>query len=177
VFVSSLLYSGDLGGLDGADEKCRALADAADLPDPEGFRAWLSDGSESPNTRFQGIAVADRPYMLLSGKIVAGSFAELTQDGPRTGIAITETGEAAFDEFAWTNTSPFGDQFSFSDHCDGWKSASNMLPARAGYNALAVEFGPDFQAWKQQRYWTSRTDDQCDSLYRLYCFEDEPAEG
>lgn len=177
VFISSLSYSGDLGGVAGADEKCRALADAADLPDPESFRAWLSDGSESPNSRFQGIAVADRPYVLLSGKIVAESYVDLTQNGPHTGIAITETGETVFDEFVWTNTSPFGDQVSFNDHCGGWDSASALGVARVGYNALAVEFGPDFQAWKQQRYWTSFLDDQCHKLYRLYCFEDAPAEG
>lgn len=177
VFLSSELYDGDLGGLDGADAKCRALAEAADLPDPENFRAWLSNGGVSPSTRFEGVAVVGRPYILLTGKIVADSFAELTQNGPRTGISVTETGATLSDKYVWTNTTAVGDPYSFSVHCDGWTSASGVYSAHIGYNALAVEFGPDFQEWKQQRLWTSFTDDNCENPYRLYCVEDGPAEG
>jgi hypothetical protein len=50
VFVSSVAYTGNLGGLDGADAKCAALALAANLPGQ--FKAWLSDSTGSPSTRF-----------------------------------------------------------------------------------------------------------------------------
>lgn len=173
VFITSETYTGELGGLAGADDRCQSLAEAAGLENPQNFRAWLSDGIASPHTRFQGIDITDEPYILLSGRVVADNFADLTQNGPRTGISITETGEAVFEQLVRTNTSAFGDLYSFNDHCAGWTSASAMHKARVGYNALAVEFGPAFQQWKQQRLWTSFTDASCSySDYRLYCFED-----
>lgn len=50
VFVTSQTYTGNLGGLAGADAQCNLLAKAAGL---EGsYLAWLSDATESPSTRF-----------------------------------------------------------------------------------------------------------------------------
>ncbi len=48
VFVTSTIYSADLGGIVFADAECQARADAAGLSGV--FRAWLSDGMDSPLT-------------------------------------------------------------------------------------------------------------------------------
>lgn len=177
VFVSSAAYPGDLGGLVGADLKCRNLAAAAGLADATHFRAWLSDGVSSPAARFGGVELTGEPYMLLDGRVVADSFAELVGSGPRTGISVTETGEAVFDEPVWTNTSPFGGVFSASNHCAGWSSSSAQVFARRGYNAVAQENGPAWEAWKSERYWTSLETRVCDATFRLYCFADGPGDA
>src|SRR5262245_28852596 len=52
------------------------------------------------------------PYVRLDGRIVGGSFLEITTLGLRTGISITEQLSAVFDERVWTNTSAFGERFS-----------------------------------------------------------------
>ena len=62
------------------------------------FRAWLSGGFESPANRFELTALSGIPYVQLNGTIVADSFAELVDDGPRTGISVTETGEMLVQE-------------------------------------------------------------------------------
>ena len=52
MFITDNQFTGDLGGLDGADDKCQGEADGAD--DLAGtYRAWLSDFTGSPSTRFE----------------------------------------------------------------------------------------------------------------------------
>src|SRR4051794_30232839 len=52
VFITSGGYSGDMGGLQGADQICQALASTARLKGT--YKAWLSDSTpSSPSTRFR----------------------------------------------------------------------------------------------------------------------------
>ena len=52
VFVTSETYTGNLGGVAGADDKCQALADQAGLPGV--YMAWIADSvpASAPATRF-----------------------------------------------------------------------------------------------------------------------------
>lgn len=172
VFLTSETYAGDLGGVSGADLKCRALAAAAGLAAAEKFRAWLSDGAQSPLTRFTQIDVVGAPYILLTGRIVAASFAELVGEGPRTGISVTEQGESLFAVYGWTNTTAFGEPFSAMNHCAEWTSSSAQFTARQGLNALVLEEGPNFDTWRSDRLWTSFLGQACNVARYLYCFED-----
>jgi hypothetical protein len=177
VFVTSVAYEGNLGGLSGADLKCKSLAAAGGLAEATHFRAWLSDGFNSPATRFEEVDISGNPYLLLDGRVVADSFSELVESGPRTGISITETGQSLTDVLVWTNTSPFGEVFSPVDHCAGWLSADVGEQARGGYNALAQQMGPAWETWKSERRWTSYLTTSCNQPVQLYCFEDGPGGG
>lgn len=172
VFVSSKTYTGALGGISGADLKCRTLAVAAGLENAFAFRAWLSDSDESPESRFQQIDLTDAPYVRLDGRIVAADFSELIELGPRTGIALTEQGEAIFEGFVWTNTTAFGQTFSATNHCSEWSSEGPFLQAQFGVNAVELETGPLWDAWRTNRFWTSFASQECQTSRRLYCFED-----
>ena len=172
VFVSSATYTGDLGGISGAHLKCQTLAEAAGLANPQTFRAWLSDHVHSPSVGFSEIDLLDSPYILLNGQILAANFVELVETGPRTGLAITETGAPIFGAYVWTNTSAFGEGFSPTNHCNAWLSNTNDAPARLGYNALADEVGPNFDTWRKERLWTSALVQSCALSNHLYCFED-----
>lgn len=108
----------------------------------------------------------------MSGLVVADDFTELSDLGPRTGISRTELGTAIFDEWVWTNTSAFGGVFSATPHCAAWTSNSPQLHARAGQNALAVEAGPEWQTWRDERWWTSFSSRLCDQQAHLYCVDD-----
>lgn len=172
VFVSSATYTGDLGGLSGADLKCRNLAAAAGLDNATTFRAWLSDTFEWPASRFQQTQLVGAPYALLNGEIVAHSFTDLVNSGPLTGISVTEKGEAIFERLVWTNTSAFGERFSPVDHCDNWTAGTFEPSARIGRNSLAVQAGPAWDAWQMERHYTSFAALTCNWAHRLYCFED-----
>ena len=176
VFLSSTTYDGAIYGLPWADFECQNLALWSGLEHPEHYRAWLSDGVYSPNTRFEhtedGI-----PYILLNGRIFAGDYVELVTEGPRTGLAITEDGDMLAGARAWTNTDPGGFLRSVVNHCAGWTLADAQFVAQTGLNAVAVEDGPIWDDWKDWHRWTAHADQNCQTEAHLYCFADGPADG
>ena len=101
VFVSSQLYTGNLGGLPGADAKCQQLAVQAGLTGT--FRAWLSDGQNSPSSRFVKSSV---PYVLPDGKQIAKSWTDLTDGILLAPINLTEKKTAPPPDAATCNTKP-----------------------------------------------------------------------
>ena len=172
VFVSSEAYSGSLGGISGGDLKCRTLAMAAGIQNASSFRAWLSDSSSSPATRFKSLDVLDVPYILPDGRMLAADFNELIDLGPRTGISVTEMAQVVFEQPVWTNTTAFGEVFSATNHCSEWTAETIEQKSRFGINALELEDGPLWDTWHADRYWTSYSTLSCTTPRRLYCFED-----
>jgi hypothetical protein len=172
LFITRQQFDGDLGGVSGADLKCHAAASAAGLPNANMYRAWISDNFQSPETRFDQWDLPGVPVILHGGLVVADDLLDLVDNGPRTGIARTELGEAVFKQRVWTTTSAFGEIFSIDDHCDNWLAAGGGFEARRGLNALDVEDGPDWDDWRSQRWWTSYASLICSQSARLYCIDD-----
>lgn len=170
-FVTAAAFSGDLGGLFGADLKCRAAATAAGLPEPERFHALLSTGDVDAKTRFKTVAAA-LPYVLVTGKKFADNFASLLTDGPLDeGIAATETGAPIYKNNVATNTAPGGGSFSPDQHCQGWTSADAAFKARIGLNALPAN-APDLPQWQSEQWWIGALAWLCDKKdLHLYCLE------
>jgi hypothetical protein len=116
VFVSSITYPGDLGGVVGGDVKCQAHADAANLGGS--WLAWLSDTMGTPSTRFEQSAV---PYVLVGGEEVAADWADLTDGTLTAPIDQDEDGTqlpVADMAFVWTGTNADGAQTGGS--CSEW---------------------------------------------------------
>lgn len=90
VFVSSVMFTGDLGGLLGADAECQALAVAAGLPGT--YMAWLSTAVESPSTR---MTPSPDPYVRVDGVEVAPNWAGLVDGTLDVPINLTELGGPA----------------------------------------------------------------------------------
>jgi len=161
VFVTSTTYDGNLGGLAGADAKCQARADAAALTGT--FRAWLSDATGSPSTRFTRSAVA--PYVLVDGTVIAGNYTALTSGSLEHPIDQTETSgappiEPIFGHAAvWSGTSDSG-TLQWNDHtCSNWTSSDGAGKAILG-NPIA------------STYWSfAWGDSPCNRMQPLYCFE------
>lgn len=155
-FVSSVKYTGDLGGLGGADGKCDELARKAGLKGR--FRAWLSDGVEGPAARFT--AFGGR-YRLRDGTVVAEEgLVDLTM-GLTVAINQDENGVLA-NATVWTNTLPDGTPMSNVDHCSNWNSDDAMYGGSVG------------DSTKADADWTDFFPDQtCDSEFALYCFQDQ----
>ena len=170
-FVTVAMFTGDLGGLFGADLKCQAAAAAAGLAEPERFHALLSTGDVDAKTRFKQVA-ASLPYVLVTGKKFADNFTALIEAGPLDeGISITETGAALYERYVVTNTAPGGSSFSPDQHCQGWTSADPAYKARVGLNAVPVD-APEWPTWAKQQAWIGAASDSCDTAkFRLYCLE------
>jgi hypothetical protein len=138
VFVTSQIYTGDLGGLLGADAKCQSLATAAHLTGT--YRAWLADVDGSPSTRFSR---EGHPYHLVDGTLVADDWTDLTSGNLRHAIDLTETGgpppasvgicdtsPEASRYLVWTETGPDGS--GGGDACGEWTDSLSEGSAVGG---------------------------------------------
>lgn len=155
VFVSSLPYQGDLGGLDGADAKCQGLANAA-LPKPVGtFRAWLSTDKESAaehiGPEFTGI------YELTNGTAVAVGLKGLTNPPLINAIDRNEKGTPFVVVGVWTGTGANG--MAFGSHCNSWQSPGIQPTATTGVSS------------SKDGTWTNMLEQTCSGSNHLYCFE------
>ena len=123
IFVTSISFTGDLGGLEGADAKCQADAVRPGSVVPAGtYRAWLSDETESPNTRF---TKSFDPFVLLDGTRVADDYLDLTHGYLQHPINIDSNGKRLGRVLFWTGTKADGTSVSASVMCDGWTANGN----------------------------------------------------
>jgi len=153
VFVTSTTHQGNFGGLTAADAICQQQAQAANLPGT--YKAWLSDSTNSPDTRF---VKSPGPYHLVDGTTVADNYADLTDAPLDAVIDRTEFGQAVSTPFeCWTYTDSDGRAFSGIDHCSNWASTSGE-----GHYGAAITTSHN---------WTNWNSDPCSKDHRLYCFQ------
>ena len=161
VFVTSGRYSGDLGGLSGADEKCMAHARAAQLPGT--FKAWLSDDTDTAARR---LVHTDLPYMTVGGGLVATSWIDLTDGYLVTSINTDEFGSVVGssvtgDTLVWTGTNITGEStLTTGQVCENWTVSSGSSYGHGG------KFDVTFY-----RSWTQSFGATCTHLCRLYCVQ------
>jgi Collagenase NC10 and Endostatin len=165
VFLTSTTYKGGaLGGLDGADAKCQARAVAAGLAGT--YRAWLSDSTGSPSSRFTRHGA---PYALVNGSVVANDWAGLTSGSLRHAINVTELGgppptstTVCGGSYVWTDTDASG-QLELSETCGDWSDVNGD--------------GTRWGLATSQVVWTSSCTAAlagmggCGTLAPLYCFQ------
>jgi hypothetical protein len=193
IFVTSLEVSvgarppeGFLGVAD-ASSLCTLLANKNGLKGQ--FRAWLSDEQADP-PGYPGVAEANvppstGPFVMLDNRLVALSYAELRDAGPRVAISVTETGVTLpevlppgngapptpgtpctqLDGLVWTGGPTTLGATIFAPECSRWAAPSPDLTGSVG------SIVKDRLAW----VWTCQL--SCTSRARLYCFEasDVPA--
>ncbi len=172
-FLTHATYSGSLGGLAGADEKCKTAAMMAGFATWGSFRAFLSGDDLSANKRFEDRIGDPTPYLLPGGQMFAKSYDDLIANGPGdVGIHMTEYGESIQDATVLTNTTKNGDVASAEGSCASWQSASKDLDAHVGYNAMLMT-DQSWPTWKSEGWWaSSEFTTGCDKPYsHLYCLE------
>lgn len=158
VFVSSMKWKGDLGGLAGADAKCNTLA-AGKLPGT--YMAWISDGFDEPSFRLDK---STKPYIRPDKVVVANSWTGLTTFDLINALNRNENNQPVLgngcnsDALVWTNTLKEGTAKG-SDHCQDWNEAANFS---IGASGVATVKSPQ---------WTDACSIKCDVLARIYCFE------
>jgi hypothetical protein len=151
VFVTNTTYTGNLGGVSGADALCDALGVQFGSPWWV-WRAWISDSASSPSTRFTHWA---GPYVSAgSGYTIASDWADLT-DGTLA-YPIELLGQTV-----WTATNPDGTYVgSTYGDCSGWTVGSSLENGETGSSS---ETGSGWSLYGG--------DDGCGNPHHLYCFQ------
>lgn len=168
VFVTSQSFTGNLGGVGGADRKCQAAANASKLARGGTYKAWISAGTpaSSPSQRFTNRAQAG-PYVLVNGTVVANDWADLTTSKSgeylRARINVTELGTTATGtNLTWTATATDGSPSTLFEGptCQGWTIGNN------------VDVYGGIGNWnRQEDFWTAFGTWFCTNDLRLVCFE------
>jgi cysteine-rich repeat protein len=126
VFVTSQVFTGNLGGIAGADQKCQDAAEGAMLPGE--YRAWLSTPTTSPADWLVHSSV---PYRQLNGAEVASNWEQLVAGPLTSSIYVSEWGGepgvgmhscVPDSRPVWTNTRADGMVYTPDMHCEGWNS-------------------------------------------------------
>lgn len=162
-FVTSSTGTGDLSswpeaagqsGREAGDTICRTLAQVAQLPLADTFKAWLSISFSDASSHFDH----DGAWMRLDRVRVATSLADLTDGFIRSAINFSESGLYVLQEHAWTGT--HFDGTGSSTFCANWTDGSAGSTGSIG-TAIASDLP-----------WTDDGPSQCSLLRRLYCFQD-----
>ena len=156
VFITSQVFSGDLGGIAGADATCNALASAAGLAGT--YKAWIAGLGGSPALYFTKESL---PYRLVDGTQVAESWAGLVDQIIDHAIDLDEYGAQSAAYEVWSNTDYDGSAVysSYVSNCRGWTDST------AGY------YGGTGWVPQPGESWSYYNDRRCDDQLPFYCFE------
>lgn len=154
VFISDNIYlPSQIDSLNGADAICNEDAEAAGLPGV--YRAWLSDDSASPSTRFNQY---DIPYELVTGTRIANNWEDLTDGSIQNRINRKASGglPGPSDVTAWTGTDIDGT--ALGANCSNWTSDTG--------NGRAGSLLDKDASWTKNPFANN-----CGQPWHLYCFQ------
>lgn len=159
VFATRTAYTGNLGGLAGADAKCALAASAAGLPGT--YKAWVSDGSTDALSRI----TADGPWFTVRGDSLSdpstlrmfNNKANLQTLPLDNYLAWADETGASVEGGIWTGTSTGGARSA--TNCGNWASTAAMgMSGRVGGTT-------------GESAWTEYTTLNCTNMLSLLCFE------
>lgn len=169
VFLTSESFTGNLGGLAGADQRCNELA-AANLLDGS-FRAWLLVDGQTLAARFPEFYGVPIPWNFTSmgNELLAKSFQQLVSQGPAGPLAYTEQGKVAAGRNVWTNITSSG--LAAGGDCGQW--TGEVGSALIGNSGHVPDVGPEAETWHQQRQWTDWNGSKnfCYKSRPIYCIQ------
>jgi cysteine-rich repeat protein len=165
VFITSMQFTGNMGGITGSHTHCQTAAESAGLPGV--FRAWLSTTENSPDQDFVKSMV---PYVRVDDAVIALDWEDLAEDDDLLApILLTEFGEApqatiyppscVFEDLivVWTDTSVLGKLFNPETSCSEWKGTQ-------GEGSVGL-------ANTNDSGWTQACKVPCTTMAPIYCFE------
>ncbi|MBX3203478.1 MAG: DUF1554 domain-containing protein [Labilithrix sp.] len=157
IFISSVTYTGDLGGATGADARCQQLADASEYAGKT-FKAWISDASSSPSTRFTKNGEFVRP----DGTLVATSWADLTDGSIAVPINVNEHRTVVAAQWVFSGTKENGTVVDEANvTCNNWTTSvrDGALFGHVGYSGYT-------NSWSDLG-----GGNYCDMPHRIYCVQ------
>ncbi len=162
VFVTRATYSGNLGGLTGADGLCAAAAASGSLPGS--FQAWVSTASTTTTNAFDRIQGAGPWYLpgtdALGRRTKVFTSKAALRAAPLASIDRTELGQTIPGGLlVWTGTEATGNAVTpgvYDSSCLNWTDANTEK------GNVGNVYGGD---------WSNAGTQYCGNLAALYCFQ------
>lgn len=158
VFVTSAKYTGNLGGVSGANNICRVHAKNAGLGGT--FKAWISDRNSSPIKTFTHSNI---PYILTDGTQIAANWQGLIDESLDVKIDVDENRRKVLNNPGiWTGTKENGSMENArrgSPNCSDWTDASGGVQGWHGCTSTNASG------------WSTCGTNWCNQTYALYCFQ------
>lgn len=145
IFLSSVAYDGNFGGLEGADAECERLATAAGM----GGRTWRAILSDSDAAARDRIMISG-PVFNMNDDFVAADFDDLFDGGTAAFVRFDENGDLWQDQLVWTGSYPNGTPYSAAGpsayksdwtSSDGWAMAGETLELGAKWISSTLNAG------------------------------------
>lgn len=158
MFVSSVVFEGDVGGLAGADEACQDLADTAQLDGT--FKAFIVDGMMGLD-RFE--PAGSVPYVRLDGFILANNWWQVADEAPLFFPIDRDEHRNLHDEdftYAWTGITTNNTARDLD--CSNWSTIEG-----AGFVGSVTSSAV---AWK-----AANVERACNDPAHIYCIEQDPS--
>lgn len=157
MFVTSQVYSGNFGGVQGGDSICNTLAKAAILGGT--WKVFLSDGTAGALARTSEVGPwfrVDRTTKIFNNRtgFTVGALAAIYNE---YGSSVASSARA------WTGTRADGTADG-SQNCSDWTSDTGSVYGTAGNPNKLLADGPKWMFGNEGAA-------PCTSQYRLYCFE------
>ncbi len=155
IFITRATYTPDWGGVAGANFRCQASANAAQLGGT--WKAWMSDTSHDAANEF----TSDGPWIaVISGITLFQNKANL-RGFPLAQIKTDELGQPAANQW-WTGTLANG--VKAPDTCQDWSTKSQFPGGQTG--------GRKSQTGVPGKEWTEDVAYSCQSTFALLCLQD-----
>lgn len=148
IFVTTSVWTGDLGGLSGADEKCNVEAKSHGLSGT--YQALLGSAAGRPATRSIHYPL---PYFSETAAYLNSDFHDLFNSGPDNPVNSNPL------LHAWTGLTSTG--MLTGEDCNGWTDSSS------GSNGSAGKVDAVGSAWLND----SSPPSPCSEKFSLYCIE------
>lgn len=152
IFLTSTTYSGNLGGLNGADAICTARATAGGLSGT--FKALLSTSTIAANSRVSIVSSVRR----VDGQTVANNSADFWDGTAAVQMNMTELGTTVSDARPWTGSTSAG-AFVTGKSCEDWTDETYA------YNIGAQGYATNLTEW----FASTLYDYYCDVSNHFYC--------
>ncbi len=161
VFVTSMDYNGDFGGVIGADTICLDAAQVAGIPG-DNYMAWMSDSASSALSRLTNDI---GPWQRLDGVRVFTKLADLGSGNLLAPINIDENSQKSVGNDVWTGTVETGTSIGTAGKtCLDWtQSGMNSSPP--------VPQGLSGSTNNKDAGWTNNILRPCTNAQAIYCIQ------
>lgn len=162
VFMTSTTYTGDLGGVEGADDKCALVADGANLGGT--WKAWISSSTVNAIDRIDDVG----PWYLVGETNKVFNNKSNLATTPLESVSLDENGNGLSSNY-----------FSYSCHGSYCDVSTSAIAAWSGTDH-GEWVGHGCSDWKSSdgidghavtSSWSSYDAIRCNSRLRLFCIE------